>query len=796
MSTCSVKLGFVSDNKPNFPVNRTDGDKFKNIITISMQIPKAIPNLLKDHIVSIAECLEHEDISVLSKVSKFFRECLDLKGADNPAAQILLAQVKGCKSLTSMKTLRSHVSGLKKHCPDYLGKGKEWSLVEVLKCYDLKSIDFSEDAASSEEMEELFKAFEEISRTTSPKSTLEIPAQARSDIAQSLFDSLDEQYTAFILFSGWISEEDEQIILQPEWEDEAELIDAVQQVTSRFLRTIMGKTPVEFATRLQEFLEERQPELRLVEEARTQDIFGDITVFCSHACHPNEQLLGFLRAFCPKLKKLAISCVDEESERTIYRFFSASDRRNTIVSLRFLGNHPQLLINNKAINELNKLHNDFFVNQQKLEDFPFFIIESRIALKHLISIAPSLTGFNIFFRVMDNEKIRALRLELMRDFAQKYTNLKFLALNIPFEDEKMSATVKDIIKNNKKLRSLGISGSYSDKIVENLLPYCENLKSLAVPFVSNQFLATLPILFPHLQEFTHSDKPISDRAFVRLLMHNSELVHIHSQNSLEHIKHIISRIFCLRNWNCMLKYEKYSWRKLLTMMGDWDKELLHDLHRLIWLHEGASDMPEYGRKALASDLSLVKTTKPILSLHGNLIEQLAVKQCIEAECILIRKEIMVKTDFIGYLAGGPWTEGCVSLIQRVTQILTERHGNDVGNDYFCDMMNGNASEDGQFVSALFTGEIQSLQKELDQIFDSYEKNKLQALQILLKDGSMNQTQLLEIYKGLSKNTRDKLAYGVWKANGSPDEERFGEKLIHQNVRVIDNNTLQSLILAG
>lgn len=94
------------------------------------------------------------------RINKAFAAIFHPQHADRAATNVLLEQITGCTTLSSLKDLRSQSKRLKALNAPH-PEGKEWTISEVLKRYNLKKIDFSQEKLSVKDFEELMDAFEE-----------------------------------------------------------------------------------------------------------------------------------------------------------------------------------------------------------------------------------------------------------------------------------------------------------------------------------------------------------------------------------------------------------------------------------------------------------------------------------------------------------------------------------------------------------------------------------------------------------------------------------------------------------
>lgn len=562
---------------------------------------------LTDALISIGEFLDKDDILTLTKTCRTFRSVFNSSPGENTnpaAAQILLSQVYGCQTLTSMRTLDLQLQGLKRHCPGHLGEGREWTIVEVLKRYDLKVINIPQGQASHEHIQELLTAFEEI-------------------------------------------------------------------------------------------------------HAMAGSICGNIQVFCAESYKADAKLFEFLKTFCPNIKELAVRCTTDEIQNAIFRFFSTPDRRDTLVRLDF-----RRIPSGLGQLELNLAQKDFILNQRNLEVFPSYCITSPEELNFLAEHCPKLSKLKVDMYQLrefpDGVKGWTEAFELLEKKCTKIT--KIVLRLVPPLDKNILALLKSVFEKNEKLNSL-VLYSYLDVIdpenYESLLFSCKNLQKLAIEdIVPAELISQLPVVLPLLQILQFNCGIISQesllQASVDCIRNGASLTQIALSSPVsESVFQTLLPILQLRRLNHLVNQENCSGRKLLDEMKE-TASVNKDIYFLVGIHE---NFPADIELALRNNLEILKSRKPLLSFHGNLLEQLIVKKCLEANNTLSR---------------------------------------------------------------------------------SYQKERLQAFQVMLSDEKMTQRQLYEIYKSLDKDTRETLAYHLWEYNNRPTEERFGENLIKTDIRCLLN----------
>lgn len=788
MSITPVNLNLISANSSSTPSQKKEDSKLEKIVNNTLKLTD-----LTEPLISIGEFLKAEDILTLTKTCKTFKLVFNSSEV-SAAGQILLAQVTGCQTLTSMRTLKEQVAGLNRYCPGQLGPGKQWTLAEVLKRYDLKTIDFSEQDPNPADARELMQAFEEIRLSVPPKESIKMESRVRDEGVLSLLASFGEdQRDQFIVFSGLLSPEDtasfqQYIALDPE--NHLEQQEEYHRLLDEYREAVMTVPQLKLAQLLQDFLHESQPDLNLIKKAYTQKIYGDIQVFRSCNCSDNADFFEFLRAFCPRIKTLAVCCRGEDGQvDAFYRFFTAPERRNTLIELRFLGGHNSILLNQDLI-VCDREFSDYLANQGNLERFEMYRFIGSMSISSVVNHCPKLKMFNILLYNTENAEVLKLKEDALKEIADKCRNLESFEISCEFEHKEFLPLIKEIVENNKELKFLNIRSNDDaacDEFFESIFSSCPNLERLHIKNISDRFFSLIPTLLPRLKHMGFPISFFSAESIVHVLMNSPHLIGVSFSTTSTHPS--VTRILRVHRLNALLKQSNCPGREILSAMKKWDTSFLDDLHHIIWVHEGMPDNQEYGRIALNRDIELLRSTKPLISLHGNLLDQLAIKEGIEAKCLLLREAIRTYVQFTEYVKGTNTTalpsEVESSMQKTIEDALVRKHGNaGDGNDYFCEAMNQDNKEDYEYVMHLLDTEIKSLQDRLVQVRRPYQKNRLQALQILLRDEKITQRQLLVIYESLDKDIQEKLAYYLWEDNQRPSEEGFGEKMIWKDVRCL------------
>lgn len=106
-----------------------------------------------------------EETSSLACVNKAFAALFRPNHENSNAADVLLKQITGSTRLSSLKTLRGQAAQLKALNVPH-PEGKEWTISEVLKLYNLKAIDFSQEDITEEDLNELLVALRDVHEST------------------------------------------------------------------------------------------------------------------------------------------------------------------------------------------------------------------------------------------------------------------------------------------------------------------------------------------------------------------------------------------------------------------------------------------------------------------------------------------------------------------------------------------------------------------------------------------------------------------------------------------------------
>lgn len=275
---------------------------------------------------AVVKFLEERDIRTVACASKGFAGLLSESSDNKKKAARVFAEVTDCSSLKSMKTLRRHLRELQLYCPRSVSEGT-WTIAEVLRKYNLKTIDFSQETLTAADRDELIYAFNY--ELMKPDETI-FPARK---IGEQVNDSFcftpiskltPDEFRAFNKHAGIIPESACSII-------------ADNKLQRAICTKLLNKHAwLEIARLFQDFQREQGAFVQYIDAPHEQETFGDIEIFNWGLHNPSwniKELKRFLKAFCPRLRSFTMRFDFEaniKNLRPIYQFFLSQDHLHKI----------------------------------------------------------------------------------------------------------------------------------------------------------------------------------------------------------------------------------------------------------------------------------------------------------------------------------------------------------------------------------------------------------------------------------------------------------------------------------
>lgn len=595
--------------------------------------------------ITIKQKLSLQDHLVLSCVCKHFNVMF------KDTAQLLMDEVRGCKTLSSMKTLRKHVEDLNAHYPMYLGAEKPWTIPRVLYFYSLKTVDFSEEGISTEDVELLLTAFADIIRNEQPLRTVEM--DRRTDyfyIARAVFALNPAQLVRVSQLAHipleYIAEKHRELAIQVTYA----LLELPRMQVAEIFHTVLGNT---------------HEEMTFIKESYTQKIFGDIETFNVGL---NHDLFGwpasmrvFFNAFCPRLKVLVMP-FNGELHQCARIFFLTENRRNVLT--RFQTN-PSTLIDSELSWDLYEL----FLQQENLENAgDSFGPSDPKDLIRLAKACPHLSQLCISMGKLKNSSSKKEIQNALSETAKSCPNITSLSINT-FPSDLDKDLLLDIAKTFPKLKELTLV--FEPKAYMHILSFLErcpqlirlNLKikdSNDADIDLHQKLPRICPLQPNLEHFSialHVDhelliddeqvveavqmtklKPCTIYEMLRRLPNLTSFVtspNLYLPPVPDNIEKHLGDICKLRIANKKLKEPNCSGRDILTYLQNATEDTYRQNFDALYLNGLAADIPS-AEKLLKDDIRLLKRCRrPVFSIKGNILEQQ-----MEKTFLLIQKELI------------------------------------------------------------------------------------------------------------------------------------------------------------
>lgn len=576
-----------------------------------------LPNVI---LYKVGGMLDGSDIRAVRAVNKHFNVQFtsNVKGE----SQLLLNQVIGCTSLTSLKTLRRQLQELKLHYPNYLGEGKTWSLAEVLKLYSLETIDLSQEVLTLADIEELMSAFDEIMKTSEPKKTVKIEKQAAT-FAYEIFTN--EELQPRLLELAKSSKLFPESYVFPK----AHLL-----LWETIVCALLREPAVKVAELLHDFRDLIGLQGDVFSAAYEQGIFGSIEVLNLGMNNPTldfRLIKPFLKGFCPRLK---VFSVRSTNHRMVQRFFSTTDRKDTL----------------QYLNSGASMHNDIsgalcqlISCQRNLEEaLARFPISSYPELTLLADHCPRITtlALNADPLRQRQDEMGMFNAELSK-VAQKCPNIEKLVL-VHFYELEFVRHFSSVLKQFGNLKELFIFNAVDGNLLldnitsgslKRLLSKCPQLRSLSIEGVSpidlgncvitDDVINFLPGVLPNLEELTafSEQRILSDEAILRFVKNSPRLTKLNLRGSRNALSSLFTSIFQLRQLSRRLEDKNLLHRDFLKEFNKLPDPIKRSIYSGIAWHFKKED-GLYGKKLLEEDVFVLKRcTKPYFLYKGNLLEQ-------------------------------------------------------------------------------------------------------------------------------------------------------------------------------
>lgn len=599
---------------------------------------RRMADLPRPFLFSVAGMLDEDDRSVLPCVSRLFKQtftCALLSPTDKNA--FILDRVRGCTVLTSLKTLRSQLNELKKHCPNYLGKDKPWTLSEVLKLYSLKKIDFSQERVSLEDVRELMTAFLEITKSGTPKRTITIEAQA-GIFASQIYrgEALRDRLIELAGVAG--IKIDSSLTHQDLWE--TVVCELIKKPTADVAKLMHGFPD----------LYESENSICLT-EPESRDIFGDIEIFnmglVNRSLDFNEFIRPFLKAFCPKLKVFIMNCSDN-SRRLVENFFAAADRKDTLICLEtsYQVMYREITSNLALLFGCHK-HLQQVLASHAISNYP--------ELRLLADCCPQLTQLSLSAALL-REKGARVKETFFRELgilSKKCLKIEKLTL-VHVNEEELSGVFFAVGKMFKNLKELtiwnwGNNGAQrlTPATLRSFLLNCPPLGSLTFQgagfnwenrILTDAVVSQFPLIQPELEELTvYSDiNRLTDLAILRFVKNSLKMTKLHLNSSRKDLEEKFAVAFQLRRLNKILKEKKGTREMFLKEFKKLPSDVIKKIYDAITWHSGQRDH-SFGKRLLEEDIHvLLRYSKPYTLFTGNLLEQEFARVLSDQELVMMR----------------------------------------------------------------------------------------------------------------------------------------------------------------
>lgn len=790
--------------KPNLQLNLSEISIFNLHSVRNKTVATLLPKLPTVLLSRIGSYCEMKDVPSLSRVNKLFAQIFSGKQeAGRPAAQVLLEQVKGSRTITSVKMLGQQLKGLQRYCPHYLGEVRPWTMAEMIKLMlpSLKVIDLSKEKMDTRELKEFLDIFDEVAKTCAPLETktgksIEVKygeltvLQALSDEQQIVLGDKLAPGLLDLINGAEIAENQDQLIKA--------LKEATDITHAKFNE--LKKTPYAFLALLQELFPDIPFEVTSTEVE--QEIFGDIKIIKFGAIHFAADLATvdakekfsqdikrdfnrLLKSFCPNLSHLTLFAP------IIDLSFIKDNFLHSIVHIdqgQAFAHHMQSTV-------------PFELNSSKLEYLSTSAFESPRTFRARAEACPNIKNAQIGAFDHDANDVLINAIHKQAENCPHIQTLEFYMGYSNLEDEK---ELFEALKKFKNLRELKISGQIEGRGgLLSLLAHMRNLTRLDLDvswFNMDKTLAFLPGLVPNLEELTITDVNIPARFFT-VLMQLPKLKEFIIRNPPFYVKleeeyvTLRSTILSLRSLSSKLKEEDCPGRELFEALQKLPPNVLHDIYYYTWVHCGMPNIPHFGKKSLEQDIGILRIlSKPFVSLKGaNLLEQLAWREYEKS----ITFDVQYK--YLNPLEKGEirrlMIRASFETSEKVRYALWERHGKEGdGDKYLQDLFEpGRNREDLNLALSIIEPDIAELREEHAENIKPYYRARLEAFSVLLQDKEISQPQLLALFKSLDKDLRDKLSFALWEESGRPQEEGFAGKRIETDVRSLQDVVARMII---
>lgn len=736
-----------------------------------------LPELPKALLSKVASFCDVADMPYLSRVNKAFAQTFSQKDAiGRPAAQVLLEQIKGCRTITSLGMLKQQLKGLQRYCPNYLGEGKTWTLAEVIKIMlpSLRAINLSRGNVSDQEKKELFDAFDEVSKIAEPVKEKTIKFLVVKCGELSLQEALSpedvDKVTRKIL---------------PEFYARLTEIQQLGNIVGLmlFIEEYMPKlqakkkeveeNPCAYATLLQEVFPDRT--FSVVDTEVVRKIYGDIQIVNLGFLPPEltmETARGenakrglfyqVLKAFCPNLSHITVS---------------------VMVDLEFIKDnylHSIVHINVGGVGFPFRVPVPPELNSPKLEYLFTGTKESAEDVIARAEVCPHLKNAQISF---EGDKQGSM-INALNRLVENCPNIDTISVSFHGTAQADEIVVVEILKKFKNLKELTIQGYIDEKTILSLLNHTRNLKHLHLNldslYTSTDLIERLPDLVPHLETLTLRELPMSWSSIMRLPeLKEFSLSFDDTDDDLYR-----NTVVLLKNLSRRIQKKDCPGRELFDELQKLPPNVLKDVYYFTEAYTGMSNIPDYGRKLLEQDIRILRTfTKPLVSLKGkNLLEQLAWREIERSRSFIYQTkylDLLEKGDIFNFVH-----RAYGASMNKITYALWERHGREVsGEEYLLRLSLPNKdSEDLKLVLSILEPRISELRGQHAFKVKPYNRVRLETFLAIMKDESVSQHQLLAVFRTLAKDVQDKLTYSLWEASGKPQEEGFADKTIEANVR--------------
>lgn len=692
-----------------------------------LDVPAAVLTLL-------AATTERADIPALSRTCRLFRDTFThlAKPTDR---NLVLSQVIGCQTLTSMKTLKKQVEALNRDYTNYLGEGKKWTLVEVLKRYSLRTIDFSKNGITVQEFDELMLAFQEIRSNMSPINQ-KVMAQPYVTLGGRKFPealSKDQVIRIGHKINTEIGTERGPLVLPP-----AEDVPAQEAFFQEFTirREMYTKKIMHLKTHpdvLVPLLRELFPDMAVVlQKGKSVNLYGDIRRLDFGNLRIFRPLNPFLRAFCSNLTHLSAPKVRIDIELL-------KDLQDSLVYVN-LGEAGREVVSSNAGFDLT----DYFSPKIEYLSLPF--VPDPDAVLGYAKGNSKLTKAQVNLTAAEwKDEI----VTVLEGLAKSCPNINTLAVScfqnshsIAFEAIPDQVKVAgEVIGKFKKLTHLVIQSDWGTAgNLLNLVKHAKSLQRLTIDcnyaLIEGEWHRFSQTVFPEelfkISQILPDLKIVVIRAYVsgsdkeiaRLIAKTgAKIQFLLEEGAEEHQGGIKNGLILLIELNRILKSADFRGRDFFDELQKLHPHLLGDIYRIMWIHAGMPTIPDFGKRTVQDNPEILRDiTLPWVSLKGgNLLEQM-----IERE--------FERTQF--------------------------------------SFSYGNAGE--------------SRKTSDDLALYSHYRSRLQALEALMGDKNIKQGQLCEVFKGLDQDLQNMLGHRLWLAHNKPDEMGYGEKRIAQDVRCLQD----------